>query len=242
MLPRQASENQTEFVPAEDEFPACLQIGGIAPGFSLTGATGGTRTDGLNPAGIPLRPPTCPLLRAMGLFLVLACAALRAQEPEITPRTNNNFEIRASSNGVFEIGLVRLDRARRALTLPAFVNLREGALEYVLVSSNGKTHESLLRTDAEPYQIHIAMLLLGAGTAGTNALPEGPPDALPGEKISVEIAWKKKSRSFRLPAETFILDRKRKSALRKGPCAIRWVHHLADHGSRRAREQSASGT
>jgi hypothetical protein len=128
--------------------------------------------------------------------------------------------VRAISNGVFEVGLVRLDRERREIRIPAFVNLREGALEYLLVTSGGKTHESLLRTDAEPQQIHVAMLLLGARGAGADSLPEDPARALPGDRVTIEVVWKKKSREQRARAETFVRDRKRKAAMTKGD----WIY------------------
>ena len=144
-----------------------------------------------------------PRARACALLVLAACLPLPAQEPESAPPANTNFVLKTITNGVFEIGRVRLDQQRRAVTLPAFVNLRDGALEYLLVTSNGKTHESLLRTDAEPYHIHVAMLLLGARTAGTNALSEAPADSISGERILVEVAWKKKSKQFRARAETF---------------------------------------
>ena len=153
--------------------------------------------------------------------MLAACLPLPAQEPESAPPANTNFVLKTITNGVFEIGRVRLDQQRRAVTLPAFVNLRDGALEYLLVTSNGKTHESLLRTDAEPYHIHVAMLLLGARTAGTNALSEAPADSIPGERILVEVAWEKKSKQFRARAETFVLDRKRRIPMSKGD----WVYN-----------------
>jgi len=37
----------------------------------------------------------------------------------------------------------------------------KGLLEYLIVRSSGKVHESLLRTNVEPYHLQIALLLLG---------------------------------------------------------------------------------
>ena len=149
------------------------------------------------------------------LAFLLAQGPLPAQEPTPFP-PSTNLTFKTISPGVMELGLVRLDQQHRTVTLPAFVNLREGALEYILVHSHGKTHESLLRTDAQPQHIHVAMLLLGARGAQTNALPLDPALPLPGDAVTIEVVWKKKSREVRARAEAFVKDRKRKSALKAG--------------------------
>lgn len=59
------------------------------------------------------------------------------------------------------IGAVTLDRKTREITISAEVNMREGAVEYVLVNRGGKVHESIFVTDATATDIHVAALLLG---------------------------------------------------------------------------------
>lgn len=39
--------------------------------------------------------------------------------------------------------------------------MREGPVEYLLVGTGGKLHESVLRTRARPLHLHLAMILLG---------------------------------------------------------------------------------
>lgn len=163
-----------------------------------------------------------PFLAALGLAAVLGTPAPAAVDtpPAATPAPPTNATFRQISPGLLEIGQVRLDQRRRAVIVPAFVNLREGIVEYVLVHSGGKTHESLLRTDAQPQHIHIAMLLLGARGAGTNALPADPAHALPGDVLTVEIQWMKGRRRKSVPAEEMVYDRHLRSALRQG----RWTY------------------
>src|SRR6185436_5564174 len=147
---------------------------------------------------------------------ITAAEELPAQ-PLATPSwVPTNVPLRVIAPGVLELGLVRLDKERRSVTIPAFVNLKEGIIEYLLVTSEGKTHESILRTDAEPHHIHVAMLLLGARGAGTNELPADPALSLPGETVTVEIIWKQGSKERRVRAESLVLDRKRNSAMAKG--------------------------
>jgi hypothetical protein len=89
------------------------------------------------------------------------------------------------------IGIVELDAKARTVTVPARINMRSNAIEYALVTSDGKTHESLLATDARPDQIHLACLLLGvesvplAGDADT--AQEVPLD----KAIGIEVLWER---------------------------------------------------
>src|SRR4030095_1620550 len=52
--------------------------------------------------------------------------------------TNESFK--ALAPGLFALGLVRLDQRERTVSFPASINMREGIIEYLLVTSTGKTH------------------------------------------------------------------------------------------------------
>lgn len=69
--------------------------------------------------------------------------------------------------GQYRIGEIVLNKANKSVTFPAIANMNKGLLEYLLVRDGGKTHESLLRTTVEPYNLHLACLLVGM--EGTNA-------------------------------------------------------------------------
>jgi hypothetical protein len=56
---------------------------------------------------------------------------------------------------------VTFDSKTREITIPAAVNMREGAVEYLLVHRSGKVHESVFVTDVDARDIHVAALLLG---------------------------------------------------------------------------------
>ena len=55
-------------------------------------------------------------------------------------------------------------------------------LEYLIVAETGKTHESLLSTKIAPYDIQVAMLLLGiaaggeSGCGAAGAIEQGVPE------------------------------------------------------------------
>jgi len=97
------------------------------------------------PAGAPLIPPV-------------------AQLPEASPKATQarvRPVLTMISPGVFEMGGVRIVKSERQVEFSAVVNMNRGLLEYLIVGASGKVHESLLRTDTEPYCLHIALLLLG---------------------------------------------------------------------------------
>jgi hypothetical protein len=136
--------------------------------------------------------------------------------PADAPGGSTNPPVKQIGPGLYEVGQVRIDRARQTVSFPATVNLREGHIEYVVVSATGKTHESLLRTTAEPLHVQLALLLLGAREAGTNALPENPVQALPGTPLEVELHWPANGKVARFPAEDFVHDRRTNGPARRG--------------------------
>ena len=144
-----------------------------------------------------------------------------------------NTSVRMVEPGIFEVGRVRLDQRRRCITLPAVLNKTQGLMEYFLVATYGKTHESVLRTQAEPYHIHLAMLLLGAHGPGhadfpgspTNGLP-GPvvhpsKETIPGDKVAIELKWKTPEGETRRSAEELI----RKNDTQTMMAAGSWVYN-----------------
>ena len=157
---------------------------------------------------------------ASSLFLALAFTAW-AQ--------TNAPKIRQISPGVFEIGKVRLDKATHSVTFPAVVNMTEAIVEYVVVTSQGKVHESLLRTDAVPKDIHVAMLLLDAKGSGTNVVPPDPLKPIPGDPVSIEVSWTVKGKRKRVPAEKLIFNTETKTNLSPGP----WIYNgsLVENGT-----------
>lgn len=69
---------------------------------------------------------------------------------------------------LIRFGLVTVDPIRRTASVPARLEMTRGLLEYVLVADYGKTHESLLITEASAYDLQAALLLLNLRPTGTN--------------------------------------------------------------------------
>jgi hypothetical protein len=166
------------------------------------------------------------------VLLVALTPAAWSQERPVTPdASSTNAPIREIAPGIIQIGDVRLDKTKRAITFPAQVNLTEGLIEYLLVSNAGKTHESLLRTDIQPYHLQLAMLLLGAKGAPPAALTNLPPGgqivgnkdgrdstaSLPGEAVTITVNWTLKKKTNHVAIEDLVYNLKTKAAMAKGP-------------------------
>ncbi len=132
-----------------------------------------------------------------------------------------NLPLKLISPSCFELGKVRFDKKERWVRFPALVNQRTGAIEYVLVTSFGKTHESLLRTDAQPYHIHLALLLLGAQGAGTNSFPNDSAMPLPGSAVTIQLNWKLDGKDEHACVEDFVYNIQTKAVMTKGE----WIYN-----------------
>jgi len=173
-----------------------------------------------------MQPRLTPVSKAMAWLPV--CGALicflahSALSPAQSPgEDEQKLPLKEIGPGLFEIGRVRLSKTERTVTIPAEVNMREGAVEYFLVTTTGKTHESVLRTDAEPYHIQLALLLLNAKGRGTNDFPQDKTKPPPGDPIDVEIIWKTKNAQQRARAEEFVFDRAAKAPMQ----TVKWIYN-----------------
>jgi hypothetical protein len=169
------------------------------------------------------------MLRIAQVVLLGYCSivwsAVCAAEPESSPVARTNISASFSpdkaplqeiSPGIYKLGKVRLDKNQKTITFPAVLNMNEALVEYLVVSTNGKTHESLLRTDAEPWHIHVAMLLLGAKGSQDKSFPENKTQPLPGDTVRIEIRWMDKENPKRFRGEDWIIDVAAKQAVSPG--------------------------
>ena len=169
------------------------------------------------------------------LALVCGLAAGSAFPEEKAPA------MREISPGIFEIGKLRLDKNQRSVSFPGRLNMEKDLVEYVLVTKDGSTHESLLATDIQPTDLHFAMLLLGAKGAGltTPTADQAPPaqiDAeylqrapkLKGDNVLVTATWKTKAgKEQTTPVEEWLFNLKTKEAAPRGP----WIYTASMFGS-----------
>ena len=159
------------------------------------------------------------------LLATFTAAQQSPGSPEDKPPTPPS--IREVSPGVFQVGGVKLEKAARRVSFPAKLNMTDGPLEYLLVTGQGKLHESILKTDIEPHHLQVAMLLLGAkgmqAAPLTNAPAGGPitqggernPPLL-GDPVMVEVAWKDNGKPQRRRIEELVFNKRAKEPMAKG--------------------------
>jgi hypothetical protein len=141
----------------------------------------------------------------------------KVQSPDELP-------IKEVSPGIFELANVRLDQKKRTITFPANINMHEGPIEYFLVTSYGKVHESVLKMDVVPFHIHVCAILLGSKGANFEALQERfsqlkdneivPSDELDkmlgeglfGQPVEMKINWQLKGKKHQYAAESLLLS------------------------------------
>jgi hypothetical protein len=146
--------------------------------------------------------------------------ALHGQAQEVPEIARTNLPLKRLGPGLFELGRVRFNKEERTVRFPAQINQTDGPIEYLIVTGYGKTHESLLRTAAEPYHIQLALLLLGGDSAGTNAFPNDATAPLPGEPVRIELNWRIDGKEKQAPAEQFVYNLQTKKMMSQGE----WVY------------------
>ncbi len=155
------------------------------------------------------------------LCLFLAVFSLNAQdgpEPSKQPKPSTEGEIKAAakyeeakarikktSDTTYELGDIKFNSTTKEVRIPALLNMSEGLLEYVLVTENGKTHESLLRTTISPTELNLVLLLcsyephikesaqfLPTPRPETTAMMEKPMEKPGANRIQLTAQWKDK--------------------------------------------------
>lgn len=169
----------------------------------------------------------CSLLASLLLLGLTTFAA--AQQPPSLPESQPLVlpTIREVSPDIFQVGGVKLEKAARRVSFPAKLNMATGPLEYLLVTTAGKTHESVLTADLEPQHLQVAMLLLGAkgmaAAAFTNAPTGGPitqgevrNPPLPGQPVLIEVTWTQGGKVQRRRLEELVFNKRAKEPMTKG--------------------------
>lgn len=112
------------------------------------------------------------------------------------------------AEGLFRIGKVMINKREGLVTIQGEVNMQEGLVEYLAVATRGKLHESVLKVEAEPYDIQIALLLLGLEPASKPLQHQGDPAKPEGDPVELWVTWSDKDKRFvKHRGEELIFDR-----------------------------------
>lgn len=166
------------------------------------------------------RPRSMSLLLCLVSFLGITlvtdsfCASKAdAQANEVKSQTGQNkTPIKRLDEHRALVGDVLVDRKTRRVEVPAEVNMTRGILEYYAVCEEGKLHEAVLKINAVPSHIHLALIL-----AGYEASEYTKPDPKTqqrqrtkrGSLLRLYLKWTPKdlNREQWIPAEAWLYNR-----------------------------------
>ncbi len=126
--------------------------------------------------------------------------------------------VQKRGEGITMVGLVSVDPQRGRISFPAKVNQRSGLVEYAVVTSKGKVHESVFVTEAAATHIHVAALLLKLAPS------EGQTEPV---KLAVEVEWQQDGSARRESLERLIVHAKDAGAVRAGSTLSPEAWHYA---------------
>lgn len=152
------------------------------------------------------------LILAGGVFASFAQAAGADLPPSILmPESQGQASqippIEKIGHNEYRLGEIRIHKAERSITFPAEVNMDSGLLEYLIVHRRGKTHESLLRTHIDPYNLQIAFLLNGFKGTDQRLAMQGDPTTPTGERIQILVRTVGGPSMAAFPAEDWLINR-----------------------------------
>ncbi len=165
-----------------------------------------------------------PRLLAAVLLCVLVWGTAPAQTPapvypSDTPK--NPDPIEKLGNNLFRLGSVRVDTAKREVTIPGKVN-NAMALEFIANTKNGfKAYESAFEMETNGLTFNLAMILIGLDK--THAKPSrahfdpNPPE---GDPVEIWLEWKSGTGTQRIRAEELLWDSEKQEGFGRGS----WVY------------------
>jgi len=106
--------------------------------------------------------------------------------------------------GLFRLGDIQINKKEHSISLPAVVNMDKGMLEYLLVRTGGKTHESLFRTGIEPVELQVALLLLGLEGTDRPLARQGDPETPKGNPVEVSVTYHKDGKIMTVKPEVWV--------------------------------------
>lgn len=152
-------------------------------------------------------------------------ATASPQDPQV--------QVEELPDGKVRIGLVTLDRKSREIRIPSVVNMSGNELlEFALVHTQGKIHESLLTSDALPLHLNLAFKLLryppsahlylevDADGSITDRFRQEKPEIKAAASLKIEVEWTQDGRTRKNPINDWIVN----AATGKAMPADPWIY------------------
>jgi len=147
----------------------------------------------------------------VGLCLVVFASAGWGGEVQVPQSAGaKKPRIERVGPGKFRIGDVILDKTSQTIRLPAEVSMQKGMIELVAAASGGKLYESLFFAKVEPYDLQLALLLLGLKPGGGVRF-QGDATQPKGDKVLIFVEKDGKKRRV----EDYIWDIPRKAPMQR---------------------------
>ncbi|MBI5056097.1 MAG: hypothetical protein HZB61_05735 [Nitrospirae bacterium] len=125
--------------------------------------------------------------------------------------------------GVYRIGEIQINKKMHLISFPAQINMDKGLLEYLLVNTGGKVHESLFRTKVQPYDMQIAFLLLDFEGTEHPLKEQGSAEIPKGEPVVINITYNnKENKMVQAKSEDWITIKNKDE--QKNPANLEWVY------------------
>lgn len=140
--------------------------------------------------------------------------------------TNEVPPVEKTAPGMFKMGDIVINKNERSVSFPALVNQKDGLLEYLIVHGRGKVHESLLRTNVEPYFLNIAFLLLEFEGTDKPLQYQGDQTIPKGDSISITLAYKsdENKKVAVSPEKWIVLKKYNDSSFQQDVEKLAWVY------------------
>ena len=138
------------------------------------------------------------ILARIAIAAAISLGPVNAEDTD-SPEPEKAVEIEQTGDTTYRYGKISFDKKDRSVRIPTKVVQRNVALEYALVHKNGKTHESILSTEASAMRLHTVLLLLHY-TQSQEMLNQSLPAEMAvsgetaedkaGAQLTVAVSWK----------------------------------------------------
>lgn len=123
-----------------------------------------------------------------------AAAKMRAENADPGQKSEpvdlvTSAKVQKIGDDEYRIGKVGFNKKSREVSLPIKVNMRHGVVEYLLVTEEGKVHESVFTTSASPTNIHLACVLLGMPELKMKDWPRDYTEIPKIHAIEAKVTW-----------------------------------------------------
>jgi hypothetical protein len=154
--------------------------------------------------------------------LAVGAGASPASGQSSPPQAPPQAAIEKLGQNLFRVGAIRVDTAKRELSVTGKVNGNVTTLEFVANTQGGlKAYESAIELDTNAIFFNTACILIGLDRA-RSVLPLMHFDrrAPEGDPVDVTVSWQENGRTRQVNAEQLLYDRENKRVITNS----RWVY------------------